>query len=415
MNRPLLILGASVRAAAFSALRAGLRPYCGDLFADLDLVRCAAAVRVQGYPGGLAEVAASAPPSPWMYTGGLENHPGLVDRIAAGRPLWGNPGPVLRAVRDPRRVARALCEAGIPHPAIAMSPEDLPTDGTWLRKPLAASGGIGIRPWRRGPLPKDKAAAWCYFQERIAGVSLAAVYVAAGGQSVLLGVTRQLVGTRWTGAADFRYAGSIGPLPLDEAARALFESIGHALSAAFGLVGLFGVDAVLSEAGRKRGLAHGDCVWGLDRELWAGCLSSFPDSLSTGTVWPVEVNPRYTASIEVLERALGIAAIALHADACRDGTLPPEPVRAAETVCGKAVLYARADLAVSEAFARFAEAEMCGPAWPDLADVPAVATPIRAGMPVTTVFAQRDSHAAVVEALHARAREVEGLLGTPGS
>jgi len=31
-----LIVGASARAAAFSALRAGLRPWCADLFADLD-------------------------------------------------------------------------------------------------------------------------------------------------------------------------------------------------------------------------------------------------------------------------------------------------------------------------------------------------------------------------------------------
>ena len=32
-----VIFGASVRAAAFSALRAGLRPWCADLFADFAL------------------------------------------------------------------------------------------------------------------------------------------------------------------------------------------------------------------------------------------------------------------------------------------------------------------------------------------------------------------------------------------
>ena len=37
----LLIVGASARAAAFSALRAGLRPWCADLFGDDDLrARC---------------------------------------------------------------------------------------------------------------------------------------------------------------------------------------------------------------------------------------------------------------------------------------------------------------------------------------------------------------------------------------
>ncbi len=35
----LLIFGASARAAAFSALRAGLQPWCADLFADADALR----------------------------------------------------------------------------------------------------------------------------------------------------------------------------------------------------------------------------------------------------------------------------------------------------------------------------------------------------------------------------------------
>ena len=42
-NEHLLLFGASVRAAAFSALRAGLRPWCADLFGDADLqARCPA-------------------------------------------------------------------------------------------------------------------------------------------------------------------------------------------------------------------------------------------------------------------------------------------------------------------------------------------------------------------------------------
>ena len=59
MNEHLLILGASVRAAAFSALRAGLRPWCVDLFADLDLrANCPALViDASRYPNGLAALA----------------------------------------------------------------------------------------------------------------------------------------------------------------------------------------------------------------------------------------------------------------------------------------------------------------------------------------------------------------------
>ena len=35
----LVIIGASARAAAFSAHRAGMRPWCVDLFGDADLAR----------------------------------------------------------------------------------------------------------------------------------------------------------------------------------------------------------------------------------------------------------------------------------------------------------------------------------------------------------------------------------------
>src|SRR5437660_693977 len=90
MNDHLLIVGASARAAAFSALRAGLEPWCLDQFADADLcARCPAVlVRPRLYPRGLVALARKAPPGPWLYTGGLENRPRLVRRLTRERPLW---------------------------------------------------------------------------------------------------------------------------------------------------------------------------------------------------------------------------------------------------------------------------------------------------------------------------------------
>src|SRR5436305_9759061 len=110
----LVIIGASARAAAYSALRAGFAPLACDLFADVDLKRICAAERVRDYPHGLAPAAAGYPTAPWLYTGGLENHPDLVDEIARDRPLLGVPGEVLRAVRDPFRVAAAMKKHGLP-------------------------------------------------------------------------------------------------------------------------------------------------------------------------------------------------------------------------------------------------------------------------------------------------------------
>src|SRR5260221_7119838 len=97
----LIILGATARAAAFSAQRAGMRPWCVDLFSDADLARACPARRVglDAFPAALIDALADAPDGPVIYTGGLENHPDLVECIH--RPLWGNTPDVLCRVRSP--------------------------------------------------------------------------------------------------------------------------------------------------------------------------------------------------------------------------------------------------------------------------------------------------------------------------
>src|SRR5690349_12073448 len=146
----LLIFGASARAAAFSAMRAGLKPWCADLFADADLQACCA-VQMLGpgiYPQGFADVASAGPPGPWMYTGGLENQPGLVTRISRDRPLWGNDAKALGRARSSRTLPAVSAKAGIPCPAVYHRVADLPPHERWLVKPRRGAGGIGIRFWQ---------------------------------------------------------------------------------------------------------------------------------------------------------------------------------------------------------------------------------------------------------------------------
>src|SRR6266404_2094518 len=149
-GEPLLIVGASVRAAAMSARRAGFSPRAADMFADQDLQAICPAIRIKDYPPGLEAAFESAPPGPWMYTGALENYPNLVDRLAAVRPLYGIGGDSLRAVRDPRRLSAALRAGGFNSPRYSLGPERLPTDGSWLVKPLASAGGNRISRWHGG-------------------------------------------------------------------------------------------------------------------------------------------------------------------------------------------------------------------------------------------------------------------------
>src|SRR5262245_56838723 len=99
-KQTIIIAGASARAAAFSALRAGLEPYCFDLFADADLAARCPFVKLDAdrYPHNLLKEIRKSPPGPWMYTGGLENQPKLIEAISRERELWGTTPAALREV-----------------------------------------------------------------------------------------------------------------------------------------------------------------------------------------------------------------------------------------------------------------------------------------------------------------------------
>jgi predicted ATP-grasp superfamily ATP-dependent carboligase len=372
-DKPLLILGASARAAAFSALAAGLEPVCCDAFADADLRRVCPVRATDRYPAGLVELARAAPPAPWIYTGALENHPALISRISQTRWLLGNDPRALAGVRDPFAVAKALTAAGLSAPALAGSPINLPRDGSWLRKPLHSSGGMGIFPWEPStdseqPDTQQDRKQRHYFQQRIAGVPCAAIYVATDGRSQLLGASEQLLTGR-ASEASFRYAGSVGPLPLSTSVADRLKQIGNVLNRAFELVGLFGVDYI--DDGRD--------------------------------VWPVEVNPRYTASVEILERGLGFSAVGCHVRACLDSQLPGAVIesadsRPAQSWHAKRVIYASRPGVVEAQAAELllAMATSSGEGLPAVADIPITGAKLLPGSPVLTVFGHGTSRAAAL-------------------
>ena len=375
MAESLVILGGSVRAAAFSAQRAGFAPHCADCFADADLAGRFPTTRVEDFPEGLAAPAAEAPFGGWMYTGGLENYPELVDQITSKRSLYGNPGSILKRVRDPKRLVDALARGGLPYPAVNATGVNLPRDGSWLRKHRRSTGGRLVQIWDPRTTAPREDPDW-YFQQRIAGTPVSAVYVSAGGQAVLLGVTEQLVGTDWCSGKLFWYCGSLGPLRLASPVRSIFEQIGNQLGFEFGLMGLFGVDAILADS----------------------------------TIWPVEVNPRYPASVEILERALGIKAIEIHVDACRRGKLPELVAPQSRRWSGKAVLNAKKDCIINDAFAQRVVAENQGTTWPAVADIPEVGKAISAGQPITTVLAECENREQLEQMLRDRIARLESML-----
>src|SRR5262245_16673424 len=117
--KELIVIGASARAAAYSARAAGFAPFAIDLFADRDVAAIGPAVKISRFSGELLRALRGAPQAPWIYAGGLENHPRLVERMVEIRPLFGNGGDVLRRMRNPAQLAGAVIEARCRFPRCA--------------------------------------------------------------------------------------------------------------------------------------------------------------------------------------------------------------------------------------------------------------------------------------------------------
>lgn len=375
----LIVVGASTRAAAFSALRAGLQPWCIDLFADVDLQACCPVRRlpINRYPRGLVDAIAEAPNAPWIYTGGLENHPRIIERMARLRPLWGNGPDVLRIARSPSAVSEIARGAGFRYPEHRSRPPLKAASGEWIIKPLRGSGGVGIDFWYKDT-PSTLTERRAYWQEFVSGDPCAAVYVGGDEGARLIGVTRQLVGEPWLHAGPFRYCGSIGPLAVSAERRNQLETLGKALAVGSRLRGLFGVDFI--DGGDE--------------------------------VVPIEVNPRYTASVEVLERALGISALALHRRVFEEAPEGFAPPMERPPIVGKAILFA--DRVCT--FARtgiWSEIDYSpSEPWrmPVFADVPHAGERFQAGQPVMTFFVTGDSVSACLRELRRTVLSLHGRL-----
>jgi uncharacterized protein len=351
-ERPhVLLAGVSTRALAVSAARAGYRVTAADAFGDADLREVAEVLPVHPdgpvryTPPAAAAAVRGVAADEVAYTSNFENYPEAVSTLARGRRLLGNPPAVLTRVRNPIILMRVLRQRGFAVPATrASAPPAAREPERWLLKPRRSGGGHGTTPWSSGRPVSRRA----YVQERIRGVAGSIVFAADGRRAVALGLSRQLVGERSFGAHGFRYCGSLlaseGVAVFPRQAELLVRAtaLADAVTEEFGLRGLNGLDFVARD----------------------------------GVPLPIEVNPRYCASMELVERATGASLFAIHAGAC-EGRLP-EPRRLPAIVYGKAIVYARRDIVVTDPRA-----------WrvPAVADVPHPGERIGRGHPICTLLA----------------------------
>jgi predicted ATP-grasp superfamily ATP-dependent carboligase len=363
------VVGASARATALSLLRAGCEVVAADLFADADLARACKATRITGYPEGLAEWLAATPCDGWLYTGALENHPDLIDRMAKMSPLLGNKGDVLRKVRDPMLLQEHCNHLGLNFPETKPCDGTHPGEGEWLHKTGQGGNGSGVRRLdKRAPglVPGG------YWQRYIPGTPGSVIYLADGSNTcTLLGVTRQLIAESWTGASDFQYCGTLAPWKLPDTCVLELKKLGHALEITTRHRGLFGIDFIYD----------GD------------------------RVWLIEVNPRVTAAVEVVERITGNNLLAEHLAAFKFHSDPLRQI--AKPAASKVILYAKQPLTISRVLSEKLLAEAGPRHSPQLADIPNPDTSIAVGEPILSMLADGTDIATVERELRERVAALE--------
>ena len=200
-----------------------------------------------------------------------------------------------------------------------------------------------------------------YLQEFIDGPSGSVVFVAAGGRALPIGISKQLVGEAAFGAVGFQYCGNI--LAADSALIEAAGALAQAVVEEFGLVGANGIDFIARD----------------------------------GVLCAIEVNPRWCASMELVERAYGLPVFAAHASACTSGLLPDFNLQRkplGRGAVGKAVVYARRDIIVGDTRTWLTKHE-------NIRDIPQPGVHISSGRPVCTIFADAPDgptcHEALVE------------------
>ena len=360
----LIVVAQSARALACAAKRAGYAPLAIDVFGDDDTR--ALSRRSIALDGGLANVVRRAPvinavhefvrlynAIGVVYGSGFEHQPEAVAELAGLARVYGVGSQNLARAKDPLAIAWTCASAQAAHPEISFEPPD--DVAGWLTKSQGGAGGAHVRVAMR-----ESASSGEYFQRRVEGRNVSALFVADGVSASIVGLSEQ-----WTAPCSrspFRYGGAVGPIEVDALRAAEIERTVAVITREFGVVGLASVDFVVSD--------H--------------------------AAWLIDVNPRPGATLDVFDCDED-PLLARHIEACdgRATAAAPRSVRRAAQV-----VYARGDLV------RPPRLE-----WPDwVADRPAGETRIAAGDPVCTVQAASPDAASARRLVSERARCIDAMV-----
>jgi predicted ATP-grasp superfamily ATP-dependent carboligase len=364
----LLIAAVSGRSLAAAAKRAGFVPLVADFFADADTGRIAhACLKLDGeikrglkwkHVAPALEALAKQAPSPLLglvYGSGFEDRVELLAKLAERWPLLGNDASTVERVKAPKSFFGALAHLGVPHPRTVTEPP--PAEDGWLAKRQGRAGGShivashvvtsqSVRHAVAGANPERRT----YFQEKVQGRAVSALFVGNGDRARVLGFSEQW--TAPTKAARWRYGGAVRPAELSSDLEEHMTDSVERVARTFELKGLGSADFLLSEGERNEARAL-----------------------------LLEINPRPGATLDVFDSEAR-PLIRLHLDAVLEHRLPDGQLNLPEASAA-AIVYAMEPVTVSRTME-----------WPDwTADRPKWGECIDKNRPICTVLARSGTKA----------------------
>jgi uncharacterized protein len=393
-GRPTIaVIGFSARAAAQSAKRQGFEVVAIDLCADRDLLEdCIAHYRLDD-PSWPDILNSNHPTTSLLLTGGMEHRTDCVDRCHFHSQRFGASGIQLQSMRTLANWERWAVSSGLSWPTtftaaeFEFQPMFSVGHSEWLVKLFQSGGGIGTIDFDLRELPLNRESV--YIQKRMAGETIGVTFLSSLVGSTFIGATAACPPESAATDKRYVYRGSYGPIPLSKS-------------------NIDNLQRFAAIAGRESGLLG---VWQADFLLLDGELTL------------LEINPRWSASMDILDVGLDLRLVQKHDSSVR-GTLSAgalnqlaldaleKSMSSPERMIGKLVVYAdqrwfvtqaQSDLWWSSRWSMdmLSELNHC---W--FADIPTAGARISPGGPILSIMATGSTKESILIALEAARKAV---------
>ncbi|MBN1432842.1 MAG: ATP-grasp domain-containing protein [Methanomicrobiaceae archaeon] len=336
MKGRVLVAGFATRHVACSAKRAGYEVHAIDAFCDQDLTwntkSCRTFEELDSLPGIINDSCKEIRPDILVVTSGAED-------ISVSKKISGSSRKKAGEFTDKKKIQNFFEENSINVPSI-LPDNQYPA----MLKPCRGAGG-----WRNtivnSKVEEDEfRSLWpdtpYVRQEFIEGIPCSVSCIASAGRAKAIAANLQYL-RGGAGEKAFGFAGAATPFPSEYKDELMREA--ERIAALSGCTGSIGIDFILSDKG----------------------------------IYAIEINPRFQATLDIIEMSTGFNIFEAHINACR-GILPELSPKHKKFVARK-VIFAKRDLKVSDDMKKF---------YPKVADIPWKEDEIEEGGAIMSVYGE---------------------------